>query len=267
MSTTTIEAREIRESYLNDKFGLLSWIATTDHKRICVLYMVSITVFFMMGGIGAALMRWNLISPQGMLHSQETYNRILSMHGILMVWWFLVPAVPTTLGNFVIPLMIGARDVVFPKINLLSWYLFVASGALMVYALFVGGVDTGWTFYPPYSTNYSKSFVLLAAAAVFLVGFSSIATGLNFLVTIHKLRAPGMTWTRLPVFIWSAYSVSLVMVMATPVLAMSMLLTFFQTKFGTGVFDPAIGGDVLLFQHMFWFYSHPAVYIMILPGF
>jgi cytochrome c oxidase subunit I len=267
MSTTTIEAREIRESYLNDKFGILSWIATTDHKRICVLYMVSITVFFFIGGIAAALIRWNLISPQGMLHSQETYNRLLTMHGIVMVWWFLVPAVPTTLGNFVIPLMIGARDVAFPKINLLSWYIFVASGLVIFYALFVGGVDVGWTFYPPYATNYSKSFVLLASAAVFLVGFSSIATGLNFIVTIHKLRCPGMTWSRLPVMIWSSYAVSLVMVMATPVLAMSMLLTFFQTKFGIGVFNPAIGGDVLLFQHMFWFYSHPAVYIMILPGF
>ncbi len=266
MSSTAIEARGVTKSYITEDFRLLSWLTTTDHKRIAVLYMITITVFFFIGGTAAGLVRWNLISPGGMLRSEETYNRMFTMHGIIMVWWFLVPAIPTTLGNFVIPLMIGARDLAFPKVNLMSWYLFVASGVIVFYALFVGGADIGWTFYPTLTTNYSNGFILVAAAAIFLTGFSSIATGLNFIVTIHTLRAPGMTWTRLPVFIWSNYSTSVIMVLATPVLAMTMVLTFFERMFGVGVFDPSVGGDLLLFQHLFWFYSHPAVYIMILPG-
>jgi cytochrome c oxidase subunit I len=266
MSSTAIEARGVTESYLNEDFRIRGWLTTTDHKRIAVLYLISITVFFFIGGIAAALMRWNLIVPEGMLHSEETYNRLLTMHGIIMVWWFLIPSIPTTLGNFCIPLMIGARDLAFPKINLLSWYLYIASGVVIFYALFVGGLDVGWTFYPTLTTNYSNGFVLLGASAIFLTGFSSIATGLNFIVTIHTLRAPGMTWSRLPVFVWSTYATSVIMVLATPVLAMTMVLTFFQRMFGTGVFDPSQGGDLLLFQHLFWFYSHPAVYIMILPG-
>jgi cytochrome c oxidase subunit 1 len=257
--------REMK-SYLADGHSLRSWLLSTDHKRIAVLYMVSITLFFFIGGAAAALIRYNLIVPSGMLPSAETYNRLFTMHGVIMVWFFLVPAVPVTLGNFLVPLMIGARDLAFPKINLMSWYLFVGAGIFAVYALFAGGVDTGWTFYTPLSTDYALGHVVPVAAAVFIAGFSTIATGLNFIVTIHRLRAPGLTWYRLPIFIWSTYSTSVIMVLATPVLAMTLLLMSFERIFHVGVFDPAYGGDPLLFEHLFWFYSHPAVYIMILPG-
>jgi cytochrome c oxidase subunit I len=259
--------RDYANSYLADGFTLRSWLLTTDHKRIALLYLASTTVFFFIGGIAAALMRYNLIVPEGMIASEETYNRLFTIHGVVMVWFFLVPVVPVTLGNFVIPLMIGARDLAFPKLNLLSWYLFIAAGAVLLYALFVGGVDTGWTFYTPLSSAFSRGHVVAAAVAIFISGFSSIATGLNFMVTIHRLRAPGMTWYRMPVFLWSLYATSVIMVLATPVLAMTLLLLAVERAFHIGVFDPALGGDPLLFQHMFWFYSHPAVYIMILPGF
>jgi len=259
--------RDYANSYLADGFTLRSWLLTTDHKRIALLYLASTTVFFFIGGIAAALMRYNLIVPEGMIASEETYNRLFTIHGVVMVWFFLVPVVPVTLGNFVIPLMIGARDLAFPKLNLLSWYLFIAAGAVLLYALFVGGVDTGWTFYTPLSSAFSRGHVVAAAVAIFISGFSSIATGLNFMVTIHRLRAPGMTWYRMPVFLWSLYATSVILVLATPVLAMTLLLLAVERAFHIGVFDPALGGDPLLFQHMFWFYSHPAVYIMILPGF
>ena len=258
---------EIEGSYLTDGYSIRSWLLTSDHKRIALLYLGSITAFFFVGGFAAALVRLNLIVPEGLLGSAETYNRMFTMHGVVMVWFFLVPAVPVTLGNFVIPLMLGARDLAFPRLNLLSWYLFIAGAALTLWALFVGGVDTGWTFYTPLSTAFTKSHVVLAAAGIFLSGFSSIATGLNFVVTIHRLRAPGYSWYKLPVFIWSMYSVSVLLVLATPVLAITLLLMMLERLFHIGVFDPSIGGDPLLFQHLFWFYSHPAVYIMILPGF
>ncbi|MGA7385995.1 MAG: cbb3-type cytochrome c oxidase subunit I, partial [Methylocella sp.] len=264
--TAAIDAPEIADSYLTDGVTLRSWLLTTDHKRIAVLYLGTITIFFFVGGVAAALMRYNLIVPQGMIGSAETYNRLFTMHGVVMVWFFLIPAVPTTLGNFVIPLMIGARDLAFPKLNLISWYLFVAAGIILLWSLFAGGIDTGWTFYTPLASTYSHSHVLAAVAAVFVAGFSSIATGLNFIVTIHRLRAPGMTWYKMPVFLWSLYATSVLLVLATPNLAMTLLLLAFERIFHIGVFDPAIGGDPLLFQHLFWFYSHPAVYIMILPG-
>jgi cytochrome c oxidase subunit 1 len=189
------------------------------------------------------------------------------MHGVVMVWFFLIPAVPVTLGNFVVPLMLGARDLAFPKLNLASWYLFVIAGIVVLYALFAGGVDTGWTFYTPLASAYSKGHVVATVVGIFLAGFSSVATGLNFIVTIHCLRAPGMTWYKMPVFLWSLYATSVILVLATPVLAMTLLLLAFERIFHIGVFDPAAGGDPLLFQHLFWFYSHPAVYVMILPGF
>ena len=244
-----------------------SWLLSTDHKRIAMLYLVSITVFFFIGGAAAALVRLNLIVPQGLLGSAETYNRLFTMHGVIMVWFFLVPAVPVTLGNFIIPLMLGARDLAFPRLNLFSWYLFMIGGAVTLWALFAGGLDTGWTFYTPLSTGYAKGQVVMAVVGIFISGFSSIATGLNFILTIHQLRAPGLTWYRLPVFIWSMYSLSVLLVLATPVLAITLVLLAFERLFHIGVFDPAIGGDPLLFQHLFWFYSHPAVYMMILPGF
>jgi cytochrome c oxidase subunit 1 len=269
LNATALEGEppEMEGSYLTDGFSLRSWLLTTDHKRIAILYLASITAFFFIGGAAAALVRYNLIVPQGMIDSAETYNRLFTMHGVVMVWFFLVPAVPVTLGNFIVPLMVGARDLAFPKLNLFSWYLFMIGGVVVLYSLFSGGVDTGWTFYTPLTTAYSKGHVVATVVGIFIAGFSSIATGLNFIVTIHRLRAPGMTWFRMPVFLWSLYATSVILVLATPVLAMTLLLLAFERIFHIGVFDPVFGGDPLLFQHLFWFYSHPAVYIMILPGF
>lgn len=244
-----------------------SWLLTTDHKRIAFLYAAGITFFFFLGGAAATLIRAELVTPAGDLLTADQYNRIFTLHGVIMVWFFLVPSIPTTLGNFLLPLMIGANEVAFPRLNLFSWYLYVAGGLLTLASLLLGGVDTGWTFYTPFSTLYSNSFVLLAAAGVFVVGFSSIATGINFLATIHLLRAKGMTWMRLPLFVWAMYTVSIVMVLATPVLAVSLLLVIAERAFGLPIFDPRSGGDPILFQHIFWFYSHPAVYIMVLPAF
>jgi cytochrome c oxidase subunit 1 len=256
---------EPEPSYLTSENTVASWLLTRDHKRIALLFFASITFFFFVGGFAATLMRLHLATATGLLEP-ATYNRMFTMHGIVMVWFFLIPSIPTTLGNFLIPLMIGAHDLAFPRINLGSWYVFNLSGFVLLYALLAGGVDTGWTFYPPYSTLYSQGYVLAAALAVFVNGFSTIMTALNFVVTIHRLRAPGMTWMRLPLFVWAIYSVSVVMLLATPVLAMTVLLVAVERFLHLGLFDPALGGDPLLFQHMFWFYSHPAVYIMILPA-
>ncbi len=252
-------------NYLNAAYGWKSWLFTTDHKRIALLYLFSITAFFFVGGAFAVLMRINLLTPEGMFE-RDTYNKFFSMHGIVMVFFFLVPSIPATLGNFLIPLMIGARDLAFPKINLLSWYIFMAGGLVTMAAVIRGGVDTGWTFYAPFSTTYSNTHVILAAVGVFISGFSSILTGLNFIVTIHKMRAPGMTWDRLPLFVWSHYATSLIQVLGTPVVAITLVLLGLERLMHAGIFDPNLGGDPVLFQHLFWFYSHPAVYIMILPG-
>ncbi|MBL7235673.1 MAG: cbb3-type cytochrome c oxidase subunit I [Komagataeibacter hansenii] len=252
--------------YLWQDGTLRSWLLTTDHKRIALLYMASITAFFILGGVGAALIRLQLLVPAGPILSDETYSRMFTLHGVVMVWLFLVPSIPVTLGNFLVPLMLGARDLAFPRLNLLSWYLFVMAGMLVVYGLFRGGLETGWTFYTPLSTDYTQGHVLPVVAGVFLSGFSSIATGVNFIISIHQLRAPGMTWYRLPLMLWALYATSVIFVLATPVLSITLVLLAFEHFFHVGVFDPALGGDPLLFQHLFWFYSHPAVYIMILPG-
>jgi cytochrome c oxidase subunit I len=252
--------------YLNETYGLKSWLFTTDHKRIALLYLASITLMFFVGGAAAVLMRLHLISPQGTLVQPETYNRLFSIHGIVMVWFFLIPSIPAVLGNFLVPLMIGARDVAFPKLNLLSWYIFVFGAIFTLYSIISGGVDTGWTFYTPLSTMFVNSHVISTIVGVFVTGFSSILTGLNFVVTIHKMRAPGMTWFRLPLFIWSLYATSIILLLATPVLAITLVLLAMERIFHVGIFDPAIGGDPLLFQHLFWFYSHPAVYVMVLPA-
>lgn len=253
------------ENYLSEH-TVKSWLLTTDHKRIGILYLLSILVFFAIAAVAAAMMRIELLNPNGRLVLPETYNKLFTIHGVLMVWFFLIPSIPAVLGNFIIPLMIGARDVAFPKLNLLSWHLFLLGGAFVVYSVIVGGVDTGWTFYTPYSSTYSNSNVVTMVTGVFIAGFSSILTGLNFIITIHKMRAPGMTWFRLPLFIWSLYSTSLILVLATPVLAITLLCVAVERIWGIGIFDPNLGGDPVLFQHMFWFYSHPAVYVMILPG-
>ena len=263
MNTLAVPARE---SYLEAGFTLWSWLSSVDHKRIAVLYAISITAFFFVGGAAATLIRLELITPAGDFVSVDTYNKLFTMHGVIMVWFFLIPSIPSTFGNFLVPLMIGARDLAFPRLNLLSWYLYILGGLFTAGALVAGGVDTGWTFYTPFSTMFSNTHVIAAVSGVFIVGFSSILTGINFIVTIHKMRAPGMTWFRLPLFIWSMYATSIIFVLATPVLAMTLFLIAIERFFGVGVFDPALGGDPLLFQHLFWFYSHPAVYVMILPA-
>jgi cytochrome c oxidase subunit I len=252
--------------YLNEEYGIKSWLLTQDHKRIAILYLLTTTFFFMIGGCAAALIRLELLTPAGDLVAADTYNKLFSIHGIIMVFFFLVPIAPAVFGNFLIPLMIGARDVALPRINLLSWYLFVLGGCFELYMMIFGGVDTGWTFTTPLSTHYINTHVIGAAMGIFIAGFSSILTGLNFIVTIHKMRAPGMTWFRLPLFIWSYYATAIIFILATPVIAMAMVLIVLERVTGIGVFDPTKGGDPLLFQHLFWFYSHPAVYVMILPG-
>ena len=262
----TISPPVEKKNYLTDKQGLLSWFFTTDHKRIGILYTASITAFFFLGGAFALLMRLNLLTPTSQLVSAETYNKLFTMHGIIMVWFFLIPSIPNTLGNFIIPMAVGAKDLAFPKLNLFSWYIFMLGGGITVYALFRGGVDSGWTFYTPFSTTYSTTYITAAAIGIFISGFSSIMTGLNFIATIHRMRAPGLTWFKLPIFIWSMYATSLIFVLATPVLAVTLLMVTVERLFQVGIFDPALGGDPVLFQHMFWFYSHPAVYIMVLPA-
>jgi len=253
-------------SYLDGGMTIRAWLTTRDHKRIAILYAMSITLFFFVGGIAATLIRIELATPAGDLVSAETYNKLFTMHGVIMVWFFLIPSIPATLGNFVVPLMIGARDLAFPRLNLASWYLYVGGALFTLAALFAGGIDTGWTFYTPYSTMFSNSNVITAVAGVFIVGFSSILTGINFIVTIHRLRAPGMTWFRLPLFVWAIYATSVILVLATPVLGMTLALLGIERIWHIGIFDPSLGGDPLLFQHLFWFYSHPAVYIMVLPA-
>ena len=263
---TAVQATVERENYLNHDYSLKSWLLTRDHKRIAILYLISITAMFFVGGFFAMLIRLELLTPAGDLVSSDTYNKLFTMHGIVMVFFFLIPSVPAVIGNFVIPLMVGARDLAFPRINLLSWYLYMIGATFALVSMIWGGVDTGWTFYTPFSSSYSNTHVVGSALGIFITGFSSIFTGLNFIVTIHRMRAPGLTWSRLPLFCWSNYAASLIMVLGTPVIAITLLLVALERLFHIGVFNPALGGDPILFQHLFWFYSHPAVYIMILPG-
>jgi cytochrome c oxidase subunit 1 len=255
-----------RVNYLNATYGIRSWLLTRDHKRIALLYLGSITFFFFLGGLFALLIRLELLTPAGDLVQSETYNKLFTMHGVTMIFFFLIPGIPAVLGNFLIPMMIGARDLAFPRLNLLSWYIYVAGALFTLWVVVHGGVDTGWTFYTPYSTASSNSHVIATAVGIFITGFSSILTGLNFIVTIHTMRAPGMTWFRLPLFVWGHYATSLIIVLGTPVIAVTILMVFAERVLHLGLFDPALGGDPILFQHLFWFYSHPAVYIMILPA-
>jgi cytochrome c oxidase subunit 1 len=267
MSTATLEPQvRAPRNYLNADYGWKSWLFTLDHKRIALLYMVSITFFFLIGGTFAVLMRIHLVEPQGALVQPETYNKLFTLHGVVMIFFFLIPSIPAVLGNFLVPLMVGARDLAFPKLNLLSWYIYIVGGLFTLYSAIAGGVDTGWTFYTPYSSTYSNTQVTAVAVGVFITGFSSILTGLNFIVSIHKMRAPGLTWVRMPLFLWAMYATSIIMVLGTPVLAITVFLLALEHLFHVGIFSPALGGDPLLFQHLFWFYSHPAVYIMILPA-
>ncbi len=254
-------------NYLTWDHSIKLWLLTQDHKRIAVMYLVTITVFFLLGGLFAMLFRIELMTPEGDLFDADTYNRMFTLHGVIMVFFFLIPSIPATLGNFFLPIMVGAKDLAFPKVNLFSYWVYVGAGVAALIALGGGGVDTGWTFYTPLSTQFSNTMVFWTAMAAFLVGFSSILTGLNFIATTHKMRAPGLTWFRLPLFVWANYATGVLMMLGTPVIAITIFLVALERVWGVGIFDPNLGGDPVLFQHMFWFYSHPAVYIMILPGF
>ncbi len=254
------------KNYLTADHSIRSWLTTVDHKRIGILYLISVTAFFFLGGFFALLMRLELLTPRGDLFQSDIYNRIFTMHGITMVFFFLIPSIPGVIGNFILPIMIGAKDMAFPRMNLLSWYVYMAGATIALTSILMGGVDTGWTFYTPYSSTYSNSAVTAAALGVLISGISSVMTGINFIVTVHKMRAPGMTWFRLPLFVWANYATGIIMVLGTPVIAMTILLVFLERTFHFGFFDPRLGGDPVLFQHLFWFYSHPAVYIMILPS-
>jgi cytochrome c oxidase subunit 1 len=252
--------------YLNAGHSLRSWLLTKDHKRIAIMYLMSISVMFFIGGLFAVGIRFELATPQGDFVTADTYNKFFTMHGVIMVFFFLIPSIPAVLGNFLIPPMIGAKDLAFPRINLLSLYIYWIGGIFTLVAMVMGGVDTGWTFYTPYSAAASNTHVVATALGVFIAGFSSILTGLNFVVTIHRMRAPGMTWFRLPLFVWAHYATSLVQILGTPVVAITIVMVGVERAFGFAIFDPRRGGDPVLFQHLFWFYSHPAVYIMILPA-
>ncbi|RMG26719.1 MAG: cytochrome c oxidase subunit I [Armatimonadetes bacterium] len=265
-ATATHHKESVRVDYLNVAHSIKSWLVTEDHKRIGILYLVTISLMFLVGGIFALLIRLELVTPAGDLVMSDTYNKMFTMHGVIMIFFFLIPSIPAVLGNFCLPLMIGARDVAFPRLNLASWYIFTLGALFGVASLVMGGVDTGWTFYTPYSSSFSHTPVIMAVTGAFIAGFGSIFTGLNFIVTIHKMRAPGLTWFRLPLFVWGHYATSLIMILGTPVVAITLLLVAVERGLRIGIFDPALGGDPVLFQHLFWFYSHPAVYIMILPG-
>ncbi|MEW6337966.1 MAG: cytochrome c oxidase subunit I [Acidobacteriota bacterium] len=253
------------DNYLNHGRGLGSWFTTLDHKRIGVMYLVSILASFLLGGVFALLVRTELLTSQKTIMDADTYNQLFTLHGAVMIFLFIIPGIPAALGNFVLPLMLGAKDVAFPRLNLASYYFWIAGAVLALLSIVVGAVDTGWTFYTPYSTSANSS-VTMITFAVFILGFSSIFTGLNFIVTIHKLRPAGMGWFRMPLFLWGLYGTAIIQVLATPVLGITLLLLIVERALGVGIFDPALGGDPVLYQHFFWFYSHPAVYIMILPA-
>jgi cytochrome c oxidase subunit 1 len=255
----------LNTNYLKAGTGVKSWLLTLDHKRIGVMYLVSIILAFFLGGVFALLLRLELLAPGRTIMTAAQYNRAFTLHGAIMVFLFIIPSIPAALGNFIIPVMLGAKDVAFPKLNLLSFYIYVVGTIFALFSIISGAVDTGWTFYTPYSTSSNSSVVSMTMAA-FILGFSSILTGLNFMVTVHKLRAPGLHWRRLPLFIWGMYATSIIQVLATPVLAITLFLLAMERVFGLGIFDASLGGDPVLFQHFFWFYSHPAVYIMIVPG-
>ena len=253
------------ENYLIAGKGIWSWLSTLDHKRIGVMYLISVILAFFLGGMFALLIRLELLTPGRTIMGAATYNRVFTLHGAIMVFLFIIPSIPAAMGNFVLPIMVGAKDVAFPRLNLMSFYIYVIGAIFCLFSIVSGAVDTGWTFYTPYSTTSSSSVVSMTLG-VFILGFSSILTGLNFIVTIHKLRAPGVHWRRLPLFVWGMYATSVIQVLATPVLAITLALLAMEKVLGLGIFDASLGGDPVLFQHFFWFYSHPAVYIMIVPG-
>ncbi len=253
------------DNYLTHTRGIRSWLLTLDHKRIGVMYLVSILAMFLLGGVFALLIRTELLTPQHTIMGQDTYNRVFTLHGTIMIFLFLIPGIPSALGNFVLPIMLGAKDVAFPRLNLASFYLWWGGAIFFLIVLATHSLDTGWTFYFPYAAT-TRTAVVPAVTGVFILGFSSIFTGINFIVTMHTLRPPGMGWFRMPLFLWGLYATALIQVLATPVLAVTLLLVAVERLLGVGIFTPELGGDPILFQHFFWFYSHPAVYIMILPA-
>jgi cytochrome c oxidase subunit 1 len=253
------------DNYLKHGKGILSWLFTLDHKRIGIMYLAAILSSFFLGGVFALLVRAELFTPGQTIMTADTYNKMFTLHGAVMIFLFIIPGIPATLGNFVLPLMLGAKDVALPRLNLASFWLWLTGAVFSVVSIVVGAVDTGWTFYTPYSTTTGTA-VISMTLGVFILGFSSIFTGLNFIVTIHKMRPEGMTWFRMPLFLWGLYSTAIIQVLATPVLGITLLLLVAERVLGVGIFDPALGGDPVLYQHFFWFYSHPAVYIMILPA-
>jgi len=252
-------------NYLTVTRGWRSWAYTLDHKRIGVMYLVAVLSSFLLGGIMALILRMELVTPKKLFLSEDLYNHMFTLHGAVMTFLFIIPSIPAALGNFLLPIMLGAKDLAFPRLNLASFYLWVVGAIFFLLAILLGGLDTGWTFYTPYSTTTNTS-VIAATVGVFVLGFSSIFTGLNFIVTINTMRPPGMTWFKMPLFLWALYATSIIQVLATPVLAITLVLLAAERLLGIGVFDPKLGGDPVLFQHFFWFYSHPAVYIMILPA-
>ena len=257
----------VRESpsYLTVDTTVASWLNTRDHKRVGVMFLAAVLLALLAGGVFAMVLRIELLTPERTIISATAYNRLFTLHGIVMIFLFLIPAIPAVFGNFMVPLMIGARDVAFPRLNLLSFYLYLSGAAIALWGMIHGGTDTGWTFYAPYSTTTATA-VVPVLLGLFVIGMSSIVTGINFIVTVHTLRAPGLSWMRLPLFVWTIYCTSIIQVLATPVLGMTLLLVAVEHAFQVGFFNPQTGGDPLLLQHLFWFYSHPAVYIMILPA-
>ncbi len=254
------------DNYITHTKGFLSWIVTLDHKRIGVMYMVAVLLSFLLGGIFALLLRTELLTPGRTFVDADTYNQFFTLHGAIMVFLVIIPSIPAALGNFVLPIMLGAKDVAFPRLNLFSFYLWLLGAGCTLLSLAMGGFDTGWTFYTPYSTTTTTGGVIPVIVGVFILGFSSIFTGMNFIVTIHALRPKGMTWFRMPLFLWALYSTAIIQVLATPVLAITLGLLVVERVLNVGIFNPSMGGDPVLYQHFFWFYSHPAVYIMIVPA-
>ncbi len=265
MAAEAHAAHKHEDFYTEGGKGIMSWLFSLDHKRIGLMYLWSVLLFFFVGGVLALTIRMELLNPGQQYLTPQQYNQVFTLHGAVMIFLFLIPAIPAALGNFVLPLLLGAKDVAFPKLNLASYYVYVTGGIFMIYAIHKGRVDTGWTFYTPYSVRASTA-VIPMVLGVFIIGFSSIFTGLNFIATIHKMRTPGMTWAKMPLFCWGMYATSLIQVLATPVLGITLTLLSMEKVWHIGLFDPVYGGDAVLFQHFFWFYSHPAVYIMILPG-
>ena len=252
-------------NFLNTPAGWKSWLVTLDHKRIGLMYLYAIMTFLAVGGLIALAIRLELLNPGSDFVTADIYNRLFTLHGAIMIFLFIIPSIPAALGNIMLPVMIGAKDVALPRLNLLSWYIFCIGAFIALYSILKGGVDTGWTFYTPYSSSTETAVIAMTFGA-FILGFSSIFTGINFIVTIHKLRMPGLTWFKLPLFVWGLYATAIIQVLATPVVAITLALLIMERLWGVGIFDPAMGGDPVLFQHFFWFYSHPVVYVMILPG-